>query len=50
MKFLVSNDDGIQSEGILQLAASLMPFGEVVVAERNGSRHYHVPSSPGEKG
>src|SRR5690554_6034385 len=43
MRFLVSNDDGIHSEGILQLAASLIPFGEVVVAapdvERSATGH-----------
>ena len=50
MKFLVSNDDGIQSEGILQLAASLMPFGEVVVAapdmERSATGHAITMSRP----
>jgi 5'-nucleotidase len=43
MKFLVSNDDGIQSEGILQLASSLTALGEVVVVapdmERSAAGH-----------
>jgi 5'-nucleotidase len=43
MRFLVSNDDGIQSEGIHMLAASLMPLGEVMVVapdmERSASGH-----------
>lgn len=43
MRFLVSNDDGIYSDGIRQLAASLIPFGEVVVAapdiERSATGH-----------
>lgn len=43
MKFLVSNDDGIQSEGIVQLAKSLQPLGDVVVVapdmERSATGH-----------
>lgn len=43
MKFLVSNDDGINSEGIIQLATSLRTLGEVVVVapdmERSATGH-----------
>jgi 5'-nucleotidase len=43
MKFLVSNDDGIHAEGILQLAASLTELGEVTVvapdSERSAAGH-----------
>ncbi len=50
MRFLVSNDDGIQAEGIIQLASSLSKVGEVIVVapdmERSASSHaitIHLP-------
>lgn len=50
MKFLVSNDDGIFSEGIIQLAKSLIPLGEVTVVapdiERSASGHAITMHTP----
>ena len=50
MKFLVSNDDGIFSEGIIQLAKSLLPLGEVTVVapdiERSASGHAITMHTP----
>src|SRR5690554_158142 len=38
MKFLVSNDDGIYSEGLYQLASSLLSLGEVTVVAPDNER------------
>ncbi|NLI78170.1 MAG: 5'/3'-nucleotidase SurE [Candidatus Riflebacteria bacterium] len=38
MKFLVSNDDGIQARGIAALARALLPYGEVTVVAPNRER------------
>src|SRR5690554_6164581 len=43
MKFLVTNDDGIHAEGLIQLAASLATLGDVTVvapdSERSATGH-----------
>jgi len=43
MRFLISNDDGIHSEGIIQLASSISELGEVTVVapdiERSATGH-----------
>ena len=38
MKFLVTNDDGIYAEGLIQLAASLASLGEVTVVAPDNER------------
>jgi len=38
LRFLISNDDGIEAPGILALAEALRPLGDVVVAAPAGNR------------
>ena len=45
MRILLTNDDGIQAEGLLILAKELSKLGEVYVAapatEQSGASHIH---------
>jgi len=46
-RILVTNDDGVRSEGLQALANALLPLGEVtIVPPRRGERHQPRPDAP----
>ena len=46
MRILVSNDDGYQADGIIQLAKSLSDIAEVIVVAPVSYTHLTLPTTP----